>query len=494
MKRNSAIIIVLMAVIVGLLATLASSIVERKYEVRQYRMSGNDLTQDTTQNSKWGQYYPYQYQSFLAATKEGDESTIVHDELAANPGLVFLWGGYGFSKDYNKPRGHTFAVVDTINSLRTGAPADENSGPMPATCWTCKSPDVPRVMKRDGVDSYYTGKWARHGKDIVNPIGCADCHDAQTMELKLSRPALVEALRIEGVDLERVRHSEMKNLVCAQCHVEYYFTDKETNKLKFPWDKGTKIENVISYYDDIDFKDWTHGISKAPMLKAQHPGYELFKEGIHYKRGVSCVDCHMPYKTEGGVKYTDHHVQSPLQNVQNSCQQCHRADSQELISNVMDLKEKMIELKSTVEKMIIRSHFEAKKAWELGASKKQMESALKLIRHAQMRWDYATAAHGAFFHAPEEVLRILGLSIKNAADAREELGSVLRGLGFNGVVNVPDYSSKEKAQEYMGLNIAKEEVSKKEFIKNTVEKKWLNKDNPNVDKKYIDYVTPELDK
>ncbi|SUG80140.1 cytochrome c552 [Salmonella enterica subsp. enterica] len=39
-----------------------------------------------------------------------------------DPRLVILWAGYPFSRDYNKPRGHAYAVTDVRETLRTGAP------------------------------------------------------------------------------------------------------------------------------------------------------------------------------------------------------------------------------------------------------------------------------------------------------------------------------------------------------------------------------------
>ncbi|MCP4123789.1 MAG: ammonia-forming cytochrome c nitrite reductase subunit c552, partial [Bacteroidetes bacterium] len=200
-----------------------------------------------------------------------------------------------FAKDYNQGRGHFYAVDDLRKSLRTGGPLKSDDGPMPATCWTCKSPDVPRVMSDEGVAEFYSGKWARLGPEIVNPIGCGDCHDNETMNLKITRPALIEAFERQGKDINDATHQEMRSLVCAQCHVEYYFDKKVAEGsayLTFPWDNGFTAEDMEKYYDDIEFKDWTHKLSKAPMLKAQHPGYEVYLSGVHADRGVSCADCH----------------------------------------------------------------------------------------------------------------------------------------------------------------------------------------------------------
>jgi nitrite reductase (cytochrome c-552) len=182
------------------------------------------------------------------------------DMLEEGPELVVLWAGYGFSKEYNQGRGHYYAIKDVRNILRTGAPTNANDGPMPTTCWTCKSPDVPRVMNRDGVAEFYKGSWSRLGPEIVNPIGCADCHDNETMNLRISRPALIEAYERMGKDVNKSSYQEMRSLVCTQCHVEYYF-DKEkvegAQYLTFPWDNGFTAEAIAEYYDNLEFSDWT---------------------------------------------------------------------------------------------------------------------------------------------------------------------------------------------------------------------------------------------
>ena len=265
----------------------------------------------------WAEKYPLQYNSWKR-TSENDE---IIDMLKKKPQLPILWAGYGFAKDYNAPRGHFYALQSNINTLRTGAPVGPDTGPMPTACWTCKSPDVPRIIDEQGELEYFTGKWAKYGNEMANSIGCADCHDSQTAELKISRPYLVRGLEAIGVDPAKVDSEDMRTLACAQCHSEYYFkatewTDKAGEKKKamvvtFPWDNGLTAEDMEQYYDDLGFVDWTHGISKAPMLKAQHPGYEIFMSGVHAKSGVTCADCHMPTKTENDVAYSGHHLVSP---------------------------------------------------------------------------------------------------------------------------------------------------------------------------------------
>lgn len=475
------VLFVVTIIVVFLLGLLASNIINRKSEAKYQFVPKVNIGENEPRNAEWGKNYPKEYQSFLQtadtsfATFQG--GSIMRDMLEEDPNFVILWAGYGFSKDYNQGRGHFYAIEDVHNTLRTGAPESKEDGPMPATCWTCKSPDVPRLMNEKGVAEFYAGTWAENVSEVVNPIGCADCHDANNMKLKITRPALVEAFDAMGKDINQATHQEMRSLVCAQCHVEYYFDKNKPGKegvpyLTFPWKNGLTAEDMEKYYDDIEFSDWTHQISKAPMLKAQHPGYETYLTGVHADRGVSCADCHMPYKSEGGQKFTDHHLQSPLANVANSCQVCHREEADKLISNVFDRQKKAAETRLELEDLLVKAHIEAGKAWELGATEEQMKDILMDIRHAQWRWDYSAAAHGATFHSPVEIARTLASGLVLAQEARVKLARLLASLGHNEPVPMPDISTKGKAQEYIGLDMEKLNKQKADFKANLLPK-WL---------------------
>jgi nitrite reductase (cytochrome c-552) len=221
------------------------------------------------------------------------------------------------------------------------------------------------------------------------------------------------------------------------------------------------------YFDNIEFADWTHKLSRAPMLKAQHPDYELFMTGIHAIRGVSCSDCHMPYKSEGGVKFTDHHIQSPLNNVANTCQVCHREETERLLQDVYDRQDRVEELRRITEKTIAAAHIEAKIAWDNGATQEQMKNILTLIRHAQWRWDWVAAANGLGFHSPVEALRVLGTSIQKGEQARRELAALFVKIGLKYPVQLPDIFTKEKAQEFIGLDTKMLNDDKQNFLKTT---------------------------
>jgi formate-dependent nitrite reductase cytochrome c552 subunit len=127
---------------------------------------------------------------------------------------------------------------------------------------------------------------------------------------------------------------ELRSFACGQCHVEYYCGPKLT--LFFPWSNGLRVEQIEATYDATRFPDgerfydWQHAETGAHVLKAQHPEFETWSQGVHARAGVACADCHMPYQREGALKITDHHVQSPLLNINRACQTCHRWPEEEL--------------------------------------------------------------------------------------------------------------------------------------------------------------------
>lgn len=446
---------------------LAASIFERRQESFRVQQV-SPIAAWEPRNEVWGQNYPREYESYMRTAKTDFRSkhsgSAEIDLLADQPELVVLWAGYPFSRDYKQARGHYYAIQDLRETLRTTAP-------LPGTCWTCKSTDVPRVMNDMGAQAFYKTKWADLGGEIANPIGCQDCHDPKTMNLRITRPALAEAMQRRGEDINKATHQEMRSLVCAQCHVEYYFKGKEDKYLTFPWDKGYSAEEMEAYYDSVGFTDWTHTLSKAPMLKAQHPDYELFKTGIHAQRGVSCADCHMPYKAEGGIKFTNHHMTSPLQNISASCGVCHRESEADLTRDVYVRQDRVKELLKLAQIALAHAHVEAKTAWDNGATEEEMKPVLTLLRHAQWRWDWVAAANGVGFHAPLEGARVLGNSIQKAEQARRELAIVLSKHSVALPVAMPDISTKEKAQAYIGLDMAALRAQKEEFLK-TVAPKW----------------------
>ena len=477
MNRNTLILVVAL-VGIGFMAFMLGSIGDKKEEQAILNTPPVIKAEGIeARNDKWAEAYPHQYDTW----KQTAESFEIEDMVKKYPQLAILWAGYGFSKDYNAPRGHAFALQSNRGTLRTGAPTGPDDGPMPMACWTCKSPDVARLMEEEGELEYFTGKWARAGNEIVNPIGCADCHNTQSSQLSLSRPYLKRALDSIGMTEDKITYQDMRSLACAQCHSEYYFkptpyTDKNgkdqvAKVVTFPWEKGLKAENMEEYYNEYEFKDWTHKLSKTPMLKAQHPGYEIFTTGVHAKRGLACADCHMPYTQKGAVKFSSHKIQNPLNDVANSCLTCHRQSEEEFKSIVKEKLERKNQLNVIAMDSLAAAHLEAKKAWEVGATEAEMAPVIETIRSSQWLWDYSIASHGSFFHAPGETLRLLGVANNKAQDARVALAGILAKYG---VINyaIPDISTKEKAQAVAGVPF-KKLVDAKNNFKQGLMKEWI---------------------
>lgn len=439
----------LLVVVVVLLGLLAVSIMERRWEAQRPAMVVRPIAQWEPDNAVWGQNYPREYESYLK-TRISDTQTkyggsYPRDYLEGDPRQVVLFAGYGFSKDYLQGRGHYHAVEDVSKTARITKPF--NAG----TCWSCKSTDVPRLMDKMGVKEFYAANFHDLAGEVTHPIGCQDCHDPQTLKLRITRPALREAFAAMGKDIDQATHQEMRSLVCSQCHVEYYFRTDEKEGLKnylvFPWAKGTTLEAVMAYYDGIEHKDYVHAISGTPIVKAQHPDYELYLTGVHAYRNVSCADCHMPYRTEGGVKYTDHHVQSPLLNIATSCAVCHRWGEDEIRTRVEGIQTKTETAKLAAEDALVKAHFDVAAASQAGATPEDLTSPRKLLRQAQFRWDFISANNGMGFHSPQESMRLLGEAANLAQQARVEAARLLARRGVTQPVTYPDVSTREKAWE-----------------------------------------------
>ncbi|ACA85265.1 ammonia-forming nitrite reductase cytochrome c552 subunit [Shewanella woodyi] len=435
-------------------------------------MASGAMASDKTEprNEQYKDKFSKQYNSW----HETSESVEITDALEQDPNLVILWAGYGFAKDYNKARGHMYAVTDLRNTLRTGAPKKDTDGPMPMACWSCKSPDVPRMIEEQGEDGYFSGKWYKGGAEIVNTIGCSDCHEKGKSKLRISRPFAERGMEAIGTPFDKASRKDKQSMVCGQCHVEYYFEKTADKKgfVKFPWDKGTTVEDMEAYYDAIDFADWTHKVSKTPMLKAQHPGYETWQLGMHGKNNVSCTDCHMPkVKNAEGRKFTDHKVGNPFDRFEETCGNCHDQSKEFMVNLDKERKAKVKEIQLRAENQLVKAHFEAGAAWKAGATEAEMKPILTDIRHAQWRWDYAIASHGVASHAPDEALRVLGTAVDKAADARVKLAQLLAKKGVPQPIALPDISTKAKAQAALGMDMKKMNADKEEF-KKTVLPKW----------------------
>jgi nitrite reductase (cytochrome c-552) len=360
-------------------------------------------------SSQWGLNFPNQYSTLLLTETNNNRTAFGGSEpfskLEQDPRLVTLFAGYGFSKDYNEERGHLNSLTDVRATLRVNETT-------PGTCYSCKASNNPSLWTEMGMADYDKTPFAELGKRIDQPIGCANCHEANTMKLIVTNPALEEALKAQGKDWRTFTRQEMRTVVCANCHVEYYFAG-EGKYLTFPWTDGTRIENIASYYAELGFKDWEHPQSKTAMIKMQHPEYEVFTaDSTHFKAGVACADCHMPYTRDGAAKFSNHNVQSPLLNAEATCGQCH-TDVAYFTGRVGTIQAQVRQTMDATEDALIDAITAIEAALASpGVDSARLAEAQNLHREAQLRWDFIAAENSMGFHNPEEALRILA----NATD------------------------------------------------------------------------------
>lgn len=373
-----------------------------------------DIPAGTVDPEVFRKFYPKQYDGYMknaemstAATVYGGSKEI--DKLEQWPFLKTMFAGMPFSKDYKEDRGHVYSMEDLLKIKRI----NEKSI---AACYTCKSANVPAVYKEMG-DAYYSTNFHQIKDKFSQPITCANCHDPKTMNLVIVQPPLRDALKRMGKDPDKLPTQELRSLVCAQCHVEYYFTpDKKV--VTFPWDKGFSPSDILAYYNEIDFKDWAYPESGASMLKVQHPEYELFQGSVHQAAGVSCADCHMPYKVEGGEKISSHWWTSPLNHIQESCGTCHRQDTNWLRERVLYTQDKTAEMMSKAGSILVEAIKTIDEAVKVGGNTQALEEARKLHREAQWYLDWVAAENSMGFHNPQQALETLGKSIDAAYRAR----------------------------------------------------------------------------
>ncbi|MDR3162467.1 MAG: ammonia-forming cytochrome c nitrite reductase subunit c552 [Helicobacteraceae bacterium] len=465
--------------VIFLLAALSANI-QAKEEERKALNKTEAAIEKPTITSGWQRYFPRQYGTW----KQTKNSRELNDMIKKWPALAIVWAGYPFSKDYNAPRGHYYAVQDNVNTLRVGAPSENVDSPLPTACWTCKSPDVVRLMETNGDLDFYTGKWNRWGGETVNAIGCYDCHKTNSGQLKVGRSYLNAGLTAVSLPVfEQSTHQVKRDLVCAQCHSEYYFRPTPNGGatamvVTLPWNEGLRAEDMMKYYNNGSnfpngkpFSDFENKLSKTQVVKAQHPDYELHKTGIHAQKGVACADCHMPYLQEGSVKYSDHSVGNPLDTIERSCIPCHRESETKILSILKEKYDRKEVLFGMAVNNLAAAHLEAKMAWESGANVEEMTKPLGLIREGQWLWDYAAASHGGFFHAPDETLFVFAKANDLAQQARVVLKEVLAAHGVKNYA-APDFSTKEKAQKLAGWDMTSLIEDKKRF-KKTMEQEWI---------------------
>ncbi|MBK8574246.1 MAG: ammonia-forming cytochrome c nitrite reductase subunit c552 [Elusimicrobia bacterium] len=445
--RFHALIVLGAAIGAALVAALLVNIFERKSEARNPYVRLVDVTEDDTDPAHWGINWPKEYDSYKLTAQttktryggHGGSEAMPQEKMDQNPWLKRMFAGYAFSIDYRDRRGHAYMLADQEATQRL-------TKPQSGSCLHCHASIMPLYRKMGdgdamkGFEKSYTLTYkemnsALHESGHAHPVSCVDCHDPKTMRLRVTRPGFILGIQSLAASdapvapmpsIERWRagdrktpydpnteasRTEMRSFVCGQCHVEYYCGTKMP--LTFPWSKGLKAEDLERHWNETKFKDGTpfsdfnHAETGAPVLKAQHPEFELWSQGIHARSGVACADCHMPYQRDGATKVSDHWLRSPLLNINRACQSCHRFSEAEIQSRVDIIQDRNHALLQRAAKALMDQFDAIAQAKKEGATPKDLQLSYDHQRKAQWRLDFVAAENSMGFHAPQETSRIL---------------------------------------------------------------------------------------
>ncbi|HUH95441.1 MAG TPA: ammonia-forming cytochrome c nitrite reductase subunit c552 [Casimicrobiaceae bacterium] len=441
------------AIATALVTALLVNIFERKSEARNPYVRLTEVTEDTTDPAKWGVNWPKEYESYKLTEQttrtrfggHGGSEALPQEKIERDPWLKRMFLGYAFSIDYRDRRGHAYMLSDQEATKRL-------TKPQTGSCLHCHASVMPLYRELGDGDaakglaasykfSYQELNKKLHDSGHAHPVSCVDCHDPKTMALRVTRPGFIEGIQklaasdapVPGLpsidrwraggkqhpyDPNAATRTEMRSFVCAQCHVEYYCSS--ALPLTFPWGDGLRAGDVEKFWnetklpDGTQFFDYKHAETGAAILKAQHPEFELWSQGVHARSGVACADCHMPYAREGATKVSDHWVRSPLLNVNRACQTCHHFSEDELKARVDVIQQRnhdLMERGGTAIVALIDAIVAAKKD---GATLEQLSEALDLQRKAQWRLDFIAAENSMGFHAPQEAATVLGEALDYA--------------------------------------------------------------------------------
>jgi nitrite reductase (cytochrome c-552) len=451
-KRILLFVVISAAATVGGLALLVN-IFEKKQEAKNpfYRVVElNDTVEDP---AVWGKNFPLQYDGYTRTVDQkrtrfgGSEavprpptladprSIVAQSKLEEDPRLVTMWSGYAFARDFREERGHAYMLDDQTYTER------QIASKQPGTCLHCHASVYVPYKKLGGGDlmagfeKMNQMPFTEARKLVGHPVACIDCHDPETMQLRVTRPGFLEGIRalkasqgVQNYDPNTMAtRQEMRAYVCGQCHVEYYFKGPE-KRLVYPWSKGLLVDSILAYYEESGQADWTHALTGAPALKAQHPEFEMWNQGVHARSGVACADCHMPYQRVGALKISDHHVQSPLLNINRACQTCHTWPEEELKARVETIQQRTYRLRNLAMDALMDLIDDLRAVRSADSLDPRLKEARSYQRKAQFYLDFVEAENSGGFHAPQESARILG----EAIDFCRKGQTALRGAGIAG--------------------------------------------------------------
>lgn len=376
----------------------------------------------------WGKKYPNHYDNYLRNSDitKGYSKYRDDDEcrLSPWPFQLVLFDGWGMGVEYNEPNGHTQMLKDQLKV----DPSRRKPGGVCMTCKTPYAPDLKEKLKAGYFSKPYDDVWKEiPEKHRAMGVVCADCHDSETMNLRISRWTLIDGLKAIGKDPDRLTRQELRSLVCAQCHVDYKIPKDADNKsagLLFPWKYGKwgniSIENVIRQIKDDGLMEWKHAVTNQKLGHIRHPEFELFSSpgSVHWAAGVACADCHMPYERTGSEKISSHRWESPLKKEMKACMQCHNQSAEWLKSRVFEIQDRVNHMFTKAGYAVAGAALMIEAAEKIPqADQKLIQSAKALYEEAYYRNTWIGAENSMGFHNPPEAMRVLGDALDQGRQA-----------------------------------------------------------------------------
>lgn len=458
MKQHGTIILIIAAICVSFLAGCAPE---------PQPITAGLIKDGEFDPEEWGKVYPLEYESWLK-TKEPkptgksrykrgwDTDTVVYDKLSEFPYSALLYNGWGFGVEYNEPRGHHYAVIDQVE-------IDQSRTKAGGVCLACKSPYHKSFTDKHGM-KYLTAKF----KDALGMLpakmretgpACVDCHKNTDMGLTTNKDHLKRGLEMLGK--KEISRQEARTLACAQCHITYYVPrDREMKvaaDVNLPWTGSSwgdiSIENIIrDLLTDYRRIEWKQKATGFAMPYIRHPEFEMFsRQSVHWKAGVSCADCHMPYRRSGAYKISDHDVTSPLKADLRSCSQCHTESATWLKDQVFAIQDRTLSLQNRagyaaagVARLFELVH--ARRDAGAAIDTALYEKAKSHYMQAFLRIVFVGAENSTGFHNPSEAKRVLGDAIAFSYRAEALLRQLLAKAG----TDVPEMINLELAKYLNG--------------------------------------------
>jgi nitrite reductase (cytochrome c-552) len=508
------IVALLAGVVTVIVAWVLVTMIGHKQDTQRAFFRVANLSEVSTDPAPWGLNWPHHFDQYKLTAGDkfyGGSSALPESKLDQSPWLKRLYAGYAFSIDYREARGHGYMLYDQVVTERV------HQRPQAGACLHCHSSPVV-LYRKAGLEAMgksaddevlaadFNMEAVTKGFEVLStkpyfevlemltqvpdgttgdtqntfesppvagfhreqppaghfnmsqahPVSCIDCHDPNTMGLRITRPGFMKGIEVLAASEEPFPHMpsierwrrgdrkqpydpnelasrhEMRTFTCAQCHVEYYCATKDI--LEFPWKHGLKVEQMEQHWEEKTFSDGTpfldyvHTETGTPLFKVQHPEFELWSQGTHARAGVSCADCHMAYQRIGAMKVSNHDVRSPMENINNACQTCHNVtetDLRERVETIQRRTRELMERAASAMTEMLDAIIECKEA---GATEDQLESIRRLQRKSMWRLDFISSENSRGFHASQESARILGESIDYSRQAQAAALTLMRTL------------------------------------------------------------------